>query len=490
MSPNMNCEAVQSFSPKLTVAKRKEALELRKTMKPLMEKRRRARINDSLNHLKSLILPLTGRDNNRYSKLEKADILEMTVRFLSDIPPINTKNSADSYREGYKACLQRVSSMLPKTSLDQDACQRVNAYVQQSMSSTVPPACLNCCAQSSRTFPEIQQRLQSLKSSFGSRMESKSRIIKAEEGNSSGNAHGGSVLKLIEEAGIIASMRHCNSQNRERCFPALAQMEKVDFLSPLSVGEIIHTTAEITYASKHSLEVQVQVVAENPITGAKRMANKASLWYVPCSLQNLGKVMEVPPIEYVAEQEAEGRRRYEAQKMKRLEAKPRIEKTVPAPFNPEPYTVGFSQSLLIQYLCYPECIAHGYMDSGVMMRAMDEVAGLVLYNHCLKKGNPVTISVRDFNFNQKLKRGSILTVMGRATFTSARSMEIEVIADSMPLSDGITYRCASAFFSYVIWDNGSVPLPPLKIEGEDEQRRFEEGKAHYLQQKAMRSAEK
>ena len=94
-----------------------------------MEKRRRARINDSLNHLKNLILPLTGRDvsynvnsvyaiymlftytnikvtlkndvlnmffsnflqKTRYSKLEKADILEMTARFLSDIPPVNTK---------------------------------------------------------------------------------------------------------------------------------------------------------------------------------------------------------------------------------------------------------------------------------------------------------------------------------------------------------------------------------------------------------------
>lgn len=91
MSPNMACDSLQAFSPRLTVAKRKEALELRKvspatnlihvfccwfrqynldpnvlccfqTMKPLMEKRRRARINDSLNHLKNLILPLTGRD--------------------------------------------------------------------------------------------------------------------------------------------------------------------------------------------------------------------------------------------------------------------------------------------------------------------------------------------------------------------------------------------------------------------------------------------
>ncbi|XP_029911920.1 transcription factor HES-2-like [Myripristis murdjan] len=174
MSPNMTSDAIQSFSPRLTVARRKEALELRKTMKPLMEKRRRARINDSLNHLKSLILPLTGRDKTRYSKLEKADILEMTVRFLGDIPPVNTKNSTDSYKEGYKACLQRVSALLPKSSLDQDACERVNAFIQQSMSATITPACLNCCAQSSRTFPQIQQRLLSLKSSFSSRLESQS----------------------------------------------------------------------------------------------------------------------------------------------------------------------------------------------------------------------------------------------------------------------------------------------------------------------------
>ncbi|XP_056131283.1 transcription factor HES-2-like [Lampris incognitus] len=169
----MTCEPIQSLSPRLTVARRKEALELRKTMKPLMEKRRRARINDSLDHLKNLILPLTGRDKNRHSKLEKADILEMTVKFLSDIPPVNTK--AGSYKEGYKACLQRVSALLPNTTLDQDSYRRVKDFIQQSMSATITPACQNCCAQSSRTFPQIQQRLLSLKNSFSSRTENQSR---------------------------------------------------------------------------------------------------------------------------------------------------------------------------------------------------------------------------------------------------------------------------------------------------------------------------
>ncbi|XP_013857096.1 transcription factor HES-2 isoform X2 [Austrofundulus limnaeus] len=169
MSPNMTFENLPSFPPRLTIAKRKDAVALRKTMKPLMEKRRRARINDSLNLLKSLILPLTGRDKSRYSKLEKADILEMTVRFLSDISPINTKNS---YREGYKACLQRVSAQLPKTNLGPDACQRVNDFVHKSMSAHSTPTCQNCSAQSSGSFPQMHQKLLSLKSSFRSRLDS------------------------------------------------------------------------------------------------------------------------------------------------------------------------------------------------------------------------------------------------------------------------------------------------------------------------------
>ncbi|XP_038159503.1 transcription factor HES-2-like [Cyprinodon tularosa] len=175
MSPSITPEGVQPHPGRSTVAQRKQANELRKTLKPLLEKRRRARINDSLNHLKSLILPLVGKDNARYSKLEKADILEMTVRFIRDLPSSPAKDSTDSYKEGYKACLQRVSALLPKTNLDQDACQRVHDFIQQTMSTTVTPTCLNCCAQSQKTLPQIQQRLLSLKSNFGSRLEGQSR---------------------------------------------------------------------------------------------------------------------------------------------------------------------------------------------------------------------------------------------------------------------------------------------------------------------------
>lgn len=59
--------------------------EKRKAKKPLMEKMRRARINDSLNELKSLILEALNKDASRYSKMEKADVLEMTVHYLREL---------------------------------------------------------------------------------------------------------------------------------------------------------------------------------------------------------------------------------------------------------------------------------------------------------------------------------------------------------------------------------------------------------------------
>ncbi|XP_015261746.1 PREDICTED: transcription factor HES-2 [Gekko japonicus] len=128
-------EPARSYRPKMGAAKRPgEAPALRKSLKPLMEKRRRARINDSLNQLKTLILPLIGKDSSRYSKLEKADILEMTVQFLKELPDSRASlpASTDGYCEGYQACLCRLTNLLPKfTFLNPDVCNSLLRHLQQ-----------------------------------------------------------------------------------------------------------------------------------------------------------------------------------------------------------------------------------------------------------------------------------------------------------------------------------------------------------------------
>ncbi|MEE6483648.1 hypothetical protein FKM82_013624 [Ascaphus truei] len=146
MSPNLAVsDSPQSYHPKSGHSKRSaEASELRKTLKPLMEKRRRARINESLNQLKTLILPLIGKDSSRYSKLEKADILEMTVRFLREIPPEQEQKSTESYREGYRACINHLSGILSKSGvMDGDTCNRLLDHLQRS-----PEQCCQDCTKS------------------------------------------------------------------------------------------------------------------------------------------------------------------------------------------------------------------------------------------------------------------------------------------------------------------------------------------------------
>ncbi|KAJ3626787.1 hypothetical protein MTP99_017256 [Tenebrio molitor] len=84
--------------------------ENRKIRKPLMEKKRRARINDSLETLKQILLESkttlkesTGKRNGqRTAKLEKADILEMTVRYVQHLR--NKLNQNEGIRDEEKGC--------------------------------------------------------------------------------------------------------------------------------------------------------------------------------------------------------------------------------------------------------------------------------------------------------------------------------------------------------------------------------------------------
>jgi len=79
--------------------------------KPLMEKRRRARINQSLALLKTLILDSTRTENTKHSKLEKADILELTVRHLQR-QKVLSSDVRDKYRAGFQECAREVTRFL------------------------------------------------------------------------------------------------------------------------------------------------------------------------------------------------------------------------------------------------------------------------------------------------------------------------------------------------------------------------------------------
>ncbi|XP_059200867.1 transcription factor HES-1-like [Centropristis striata] len=111
--------ATPTTSGDSTPEKPRSLTESRKSSKPIMEKRRRARINESLGQLKTLILDALKKDSSRHSKLEKADILEMTVKHLRNLQrlqmtaAVNTDPSVlGKYRAGFSECVGEVTRFL------------------------------------------------------------------------------------------------------------------------------------------------------------------------------------------------------------------------------------------------------------------------------------------------------------------------------------------------------------------------------------------
>uniref|UniRef100_T1IVD9 BHLH domain-containing protein n=1 Tax=Strigamia maritima TaxID=126957 RepID=T1IVD9_STRMM len=95
-----------------------KASEYRKVIKPLLEKRRRARINNCLTELKDLLVETYKNDITEPSKLEKADILELTVRHLRELRQqqrviVTTRRTdANDFRVGYNECASEVAACL------------------------------------------------------------------------------------------------------------------------------------------------------------------------------------------------------------------------------------------------------------------------------------------------------------------------------------------------------------------------------------------
>ncbi len=112
-------------------------------------------------------------------------------------------------------------------------------------------------------------------------------------------------MKLVDEAGALACMRHANQR------VVTLAIDQMTFHQPIRIGDLIILDAEVTYAGHTSMEVEVQVVAENPISGYRTHTNTAYLVYV--ALDEAGKPTPVPAI--IAKNPAE-KARIEAAKIR------------------------------------------------------------------------------------------------------------------------------------------------------------------------------
>jgi uncharacterized protein (TIGR00369 family) len=120
-------------------------------------------------------------------------------------------------------------------------------------------------------------------------------MMQPEYANYHGNVHGGWIMKLVDEAGALACMRHAQKR------VVTVAVDQMVFHQPISLGDLVTLTAEVSYVGRTSMEAEVQVVAENPLTGECTYTNTAYVVYV--ALDEMGKPSPVPAL--IAESEGE-----------------------------------------------------------------------------------------------------------------------------------------------------------------------------------------
>ncbi len=106
--------------------------------------------------------------------------------------------------------------------------------------------------------------------------------------NFSGKIHGGYILGLMDQIAFACASKH----SRNYC--VTASVNKVDFLNPIEVGELVTLKASVNYTGKTSMVIGVRVESENIQTGKKKHCN--SSYFTMVAKDENGKNAPIPGI--------------------------------------------------------------------------------------------------------------------------------------------------------------------------------------------------
>lgn len=313
------------------------------------------------------------------------------------------------------------------------------------------------------------------------------RLMLPDDANPHGNVHGGTIMKMIEQAAYIAASRHLkrDAEFGGTLFAALARLDHMDFLLPMKIGDVAILSCKISFTAARSMEIQVKVERESMAQSTRQVTNRATLWYVTV-MRGTGTISKAdthvpfsawtlapcPPLVLAAEDQAAGVVRYNRQRASRaasragggdqatldaaratsLDSRSALDGVVDA---------TESQSQLMQLMLPSDCTKEGVVAGGVVMKLIDNAAGICAVRHC--KTNVVTACIDDVDFRHKVHNGDLLVITANMQFTSAKSMEIhaEVTAQSWRTGETVTAVTARLTFVSLNPHGKAVGVPPL-----------------------------
>jgi uncharacterized protein (TIGR00369 family) len=131
-------------------------------------------------------------------------------------------------------------------------------------------------------------------------------LMTPDTANFSGNVHGGTILKLLDQVAYACASRYAGS------YVVTLSVDQVTFRQPVHVGELVTFLASVNHTGTSSMEVGIKVIAENIRTQDKRHVN--SCFFTMVSVDEQRKPLAVPPLRPFSPEE---RRRYAAAELRK-----------------------------------------------------------------------------------------------------------------------------------------------------------------------------
>jgi acyl-CoA hydrolase len=139
-------------------------------------------------------------------------------------------------------------------------------------------------------------------------------LVMPTDANNLGSAFGGRIVQWMDLAGAVAARRHA------RMPVVTVAMDQLTFLAPMRVGHVALLRARVNAAFGSSMEVEVEVLDEDPDTGARRRTCDGYLTFVALGPDR--RPAPVPPLALESEQERQREREAHARRARRLAGRP------------------------------------------------------------------------------------------------------------------------------------------------------------------------
>jgi acyl-CoA hydrolase len=132
-------------------------------------------------------------------------------------------------------------------------------------------------------------------------------LILPQQAGRAGFAHGGEIMKMMDTAAGVVAVRHCHKDS------VTARVDGINFYHPIRVYNLVSVDGCLTFVGRSSMEVRVEVWAED--IAKEEKVHALTAYFIMVAVDQDGKPSEVPPLELSSRREKElwekGKQRYQ-----------------------------------------------------------------------------------------------------------------------------------------------------------------------------------